>query len=248
MRKFLFHSLAVCLAVALASRTLAQDEPQAIIDKALKAHGGKEKLTKFKATQVKGKGTLSVAGSDIEFTAEGYAQYPNQVKNVLKFEFMGQKVSQTTIVNGDKIVINQNGKDVPITDKIRDETKEQFYAERVSSLLPLADKGYEFAPLGEIKVDGRPALGVKVKSKGHKDVNLFFDKDNGLLVRSESRVFDFTKMKEVDEEKTLRNYKDYEGMKHPTKVVVNHDGDKFMEVEVTELKILEKLDDSNFEP
>jgi hypothetical protein len=55
-------------------------------------------------------------------------------------------------------------------------------------------------------------------------------------------------MKEVAQEQFPRDYKDQAGTKYPSKSLVNQDGKKFMEIEVTEYKGLEKLDDSVFKP
>src|SRR5262249_46855062 len=59
-----------------------------------------------------------------------------------------------------------------------------LYVDRVTSLVPLLkDKSFTLKALGESKVEDRPALGVQVSSTGHPDVSLYFDRDNGLLVK-----------------------------------------------------------------
>src|SRR5207245_430056 len=82
---------------------------QAIIDKAIKAHGGAEKLAKFKAVQTSGKGTIEVMGMTLSFTAEGAAQMPDKFKSALHLEIAGMKVTQVQAMNGDKITITVNG-------------------------------------------------------------------------------------------------------------------------------------------
>ena len=44
------------------------------------------------------------------------------------------------------------------------------------------DKGYELALIGEVKVEDKPAIGVRVSVKGQKDINLFFDKQSGVRI------------------------------------------------------------------
>jgi len=83
----------------------------------------------------------------------------------------------------------------------------------------------QLSALGEIKVEGKPAVGVRVASKGHKDVNLYFDKQNGLLVKIEHRTVDFQSGQEVNEERVLTEYKDVDGRKLPGRVEVRY-GDK----------------------
>ena len=52
---------------------------------------------------------------------------------------------------------------------------------------------------------------------------------------------------EVNEERIITEYgKSTDGIPTPKKVLIKHDGKKFLEAEVSELKLLEKLDDSEF--
>ena len=50
----------------------------------------------------------------------------------------------------------------------------------------------------------------------------------------------------VYEERIVTEYGKTDGVPTPKKVLINHDGNKFMELEVLETKQLEKLDDSEF--
>jgi hypothetical protein len=240
--------LSLCLGVAGSSR--AEDSAQAIIDKAIQAHGGLEKLTSLKAVQAAAKGTMDVMGQDVPFTAETYAQFPNQFKTVIEITIGGMKITQVQRMNKDKIEITVNGMLQPLNDKLRDEMKEQVHAEYVASLTPLKDKdkGYTLTSLAESKVNDRPVFGVKVSSKGHRDVSLYFDKENGLLVRSVHSATDPMSGQEYAQETIHSNYKDFNGIKRPTKEIVNRDGKKMAEVELTDIKNLEKLDDKVFEP
>lgn len=225
----------------------AQEKPRTIIEAALKAHGGAEKLARVKASQMKGKGTIHVLGG-IAFSAEGYSQLPDKVKSVLSFEINGMKFSQVQILNGDKASITMNGQDVPIDDKMKAEMKEQLYAERVESLYVLLESGFTLSAAGESMVAGKPALGVKVVSAGHRDVTLYFDKASNMLVKSQSLVYDPMSMKDVQREKLYSDYREQDGIKSPMKLLTIQDGNKFLEIDVTEYKILDKLDDSIFKP
>jgi hypothetical protein len=245
MRKVLLF--AVCVLAASAGRATAQGDPKAVIEKAIQAHGGAEKLEKYKAVHTKGKGTLELFNMQIEFTTEAHAQRPDKFKSVMEMNLGGMKISMTQMYNGEKFSINQNGMEVPLNDAMKNEVKEQVYAERIGDLLFLNDKDIKLSALPEIQVNGKPAVGVKVSSAGHRDINLYFDKQSGLLVKTEGKTLDAMTMQEINQEKFYSDYKDFDGIKRPTKVVVNRDGKKFMEVEVTELKNLEKLDDSVFQ-
>src|SRR5262249_33308325 len=94
-------------------------------------------------------------------------------------------------------------------------------------------KKFRLAPLGEVAVDGRPARGVKVSREGHRDVDLYFDREKSLLVKTQTRVKD-DDGQEVTEETFLSDYKEAQGTNQAMKVVVQRDGELYVESEVPE--------------
>ncbi len=226
----------------------AEESAKDLLDRAYKAQGGYEKLNKLKATLAKGKGVMYLPGAEVSFTSEGAAQLPDKFKSLLQFEINGMKVTQVQTLIGDKASILVNGNAQEISDKLSKEIKEQVYVEEVTSLLPLKDKNYTLTMLGESKVEGQPALGLKVSSKGHRDVTLYFDKNTALVVKAAYKAYDAIADKEVAQEQSYSDYKDQDGIKYATKSLVLQDGKKFMELEVTEYKVMEKLDAAAFKP
>jgi hypothetical protein len=87
---------------------------------------------------------------------------------------------------------------------------------------------------------------VTVSKKGCKDITIYFDKKTGLIAKVETRRRDLMSGEEVTEERIITEYQEVQGRKTAKKIEVLRDGKAFMEAEVTELKILEKLDDSEF--
>jgi hypothetical protein len=248
MRKYLALTAAACCLAVAAGRARAEDEAQAIVAKAVKAHGGLEKLAKLKkaAFQIKLKGTVHQAGG-IDITMQTSSQ-DGKFKHVIEGEVAGMKFMQTLGYDGKKFWMNINGMDFKLGDekKILAEIKEQIHAEKVAGLLFFKEKGYELSPLGEVKVDGRPALGLRVSSRGHRDVNLYFDKVKGLLVKTEARAIDFMSDQEATEEKILRDYKETDGFLRPSKVSVLRDGKKYLDMEVEEVKVVDTFEDAVF--
>jgi hypothetical protein len=51
---------------------------------------------------------------------------------------------------------------------------------------------------------------------------------------------------EVTSESYFHDYKDVSGVKLPMKQITNHDGAKFLEITITDTKVMEKVDDSTF--
>jgi hypothetical protein len=244
MRLFPISALAVGLVLFATGHARAEDDPKAIIDKAIKAHGGADKIGKDKAVQTKSKGNLALGGG-INFTEETTIQ-PDRLKSVLQLDIMGNAVTVTTVFDGKKAWASVNGQTQELEGKVLDELKESSYLARVGRLEVLKEKGYELSALGEVKVNDKPAVGVRVASKGHRDVNLYFDKESGLLAKIERQAVDAMSGQDVAEERIITEYQEADGVKIPKKAVINRDGKKFIEAEVLELKVRDKFDDSEF--
>jgi hypothetical protein len=110
----------------------------------------------------------------------------------------------------------------------------------------LNEKGIELSALDETKVDDKPALGILVKSMGHRDVKLYFDKSSGLLVKRQQNVLDPTSGKEVSQEVLFSDYQDKDGVKHYRKITAYRDGKKIIDAKVVELEFFDKLEDKVF--
>src|SRR5262249_31010971 len=116
----------------------------------------------------------------------------------------------------------------------------------VATLVPLKDKSYTLSTLGETKVGDRPALGVRVSSKGRRDVNLYFDKDTNLLVKSEMRGKDDQAKMAMNQETFVSNYKDVGGVKEAMKFRMKRDGQPYLDAEIEDIRRQEKAEDSLF--
>jgi hypothetical protein len=244
MRTLLAPALLLGLLLAAAGGARADETPQALIDRAIKAHGGAEKLTKERATQSKSKGTLELGGG-LGFTSES-SLYAGKFKEAVELDVNGQKVTVTTVYDGTKGWVKANDQLTELDDKLLDEMKETAYLNRLGRLVFLKDKSVELSPLGEVKVNDRPAVGVRIVTKGHRDLNFYIDKETGLTAKIERQAFDAMTQQMVMEERIVQEYQVVDGMKVAKKLRVNRDGKKFMEAEVLEIKFSDKLDDSEF--
>jgi len=218
-----------------------------IIKKAIKAQGGEDKLTQFRAGRWKGHGTLILKGQRLPLTLESVYQLPDKYKTTMQFEVQGNKIGVIQVLEGDKGWMSGQGRTLALEGDLLKAFKEEFYSVNVEMLVPLLrEKGYTLSKLEEIKVDGKPAVGVKVAAKDHKDIELYFDKDSVLPVRTVRSTLDAETMQEATAEVIYSGIKEFDGLKWPTKMVVNQDGKKLMEVEITEFKKLDKIQPSEF--
>jgi hypothetical protein len=249
MSRFLALLLSVAVPLTLAPAARAADEPKDIIANAIKAHGGEEFLTKYKAAQSKNKGKINIPGvGEAEFTQDVAYMLPDKVKEAMELKIANQNVSILTLVNGEKMVIEVNGKAIDVPDAAKTAMKEMGHVLGVARLVPLLkDKQYELSIIGEDKVGGKEVVGVRVATKGRKDISLYFDKKTHLLAKMAFRTADPITGNEIEEERIVTEYqKNKDGVQLPKKIALQRDGKDFLEAEVLEMQFLEKLDESEF--
>jgi hypothetical protein len=247
MRATILSLLVLGLFLVATSSLKAQDDLRAIIDKAIKAQGGEERINKHKAGTSKSKGTVDVQGMSIDFTEEAAFHLPNKVRSTQHLDINGKPFTVIVGFDGAKAWLNVNGNDVDEKlDKIADLMKEQVYLSEVTRLTTLKDKKFELSSLGEVKVQDKPAIGIRVASKEHKDINLYFDKDTGLMVKIDHRTVDINTQQEVNEERIITVFQDKDGAKEPKKAIVNRDGKKYIDVEILEINYQDNIDDTQF--
>jgi len=246
MRSLLCGSLVACLHLACSGvlRAEVKDEARAVVDKALKAVGGEAKLAKFKAGTWKAKMTASEGGNDLAITTDGSWQGLNQYHIDAEATRDGRTYAVTFIINGDKgwakrkEAVDEAKEELPMV-------KNGLYAMRAPHLLAeFKGKDFKLSYLGEMKVNDKAAVGVSVAHKDWKDISVYFDKEDGLPVKCEIRQTD-PQGKEITAEFFYSDYKEMDGMKHPTKVLIRFDG-KEATMEFSEIKAKDKVEDSEF--
>jgi hypothetical protein len=228
------------------SRGADQADPKALVDKAIKALGGEEKLAKCKAFTTKGKGTIYEPG-EIAMTEETSWQPPSQYRADMEINADNAKLKLVYVFNGDKAWIKTGERTAEMPKELREAFTDYFYALRLGvNPVELKGEGVKLAPLGEIKIGERPAVGVQVTRKSHKDVNLYFDKETGLSAKAEITTRNVFEDGEVLHEFFFSDFKEFDGLKVYTKLLWNKDGKKYMERELMEFKREDKFADDVF--
>jgi hypothetical protein len=248
MTRFLGVALAAALASGLGGTARAEDDKdaKAILDKAIQALGGEEKLGAVKAATWKAKGKISFGGNDSDFTSETTVQGLDQLRQEFEGEFGGNKVKGVTVLNGDKGWRQFGDNSMELDKDGVANTKRTVYLQMIPvTLLPLKGKDFKVEPAGEEKVGGQPAAVLKVTGPDGKDFKLYFDKKSGLPVKQVAKVAGFMGG-EFTQETTYANYKDFGGIKKATKLEAKRDGERFMQQEVTEFKPVPKVDPKTF--
>lgn len=235
----------------VAGEQAADGEPRAIIDRAIKAHGGMEKLRHFKVVSAKWAGKHKI--ENVFYGDAVYAvnyEMPDKIRFDIEVENpKGGRFSFSRVVNGKtgwqgSARGSRDLKEAEVT-QIADE----LYAHWLASTVPLKDKGFEFSLVGPATVDGKNAVGVMVSCKGRPDVNLFFDEQTGLVIKTERRATDPRTNEEYTAESLYRDHKEFQGVMWPTVRLNRRDGMDLEEnsgrFEQSDFQALDKLEEKS---
>jgi hypothetical protein len=246
MRSLLPPALAAGLVFVAASPAPAQNDARAVVENAVRAHGGADALNRFPASRLKARGTLTLPTGDVAVESESLWQLPDRFKNVIRFDLQGQHFVSTQTAAGDRVSVTVNGAPRDLADALKDELRQAAYVQRLTLLTPLlSDGAFTLTALGESQAGEVPVVGVKVARAGRRDVNLYFDKQTGLLTRIERTALN-PQLQEGKQVTVLSDYRVVDGVKLPARSVVLRDGKRQLETVITEQKLLDRIDDKEF--
>jgi hypothetical protein len=248
MKRFLGAVLGTVLVCGLGSSARADDkDAMAVVDKAIKAMGGEEKLAKIKAATWKAKGKMYFGGNETEITAKMTVQGLDQYRQEFEGEFGGNKIQGITVIAGDKGWRNFGDMKTELDKNGLAAMKRGVYLQIVPvTLVQLKEKGFKVEAAGEEKVGDKPAVKIKATGPDGKDFTLSFDKESGLPVKMVAKVVGF-QGQDVTQETIFSNYKEVDGIKKAMKIENKRDGEKFQDLEITEFKVLDKVDAKTFD-
>jgi hypothetical protein len=163
----------------------AQDDPQAIIAKAIQAVGGMEKVSQPMAILIRVKGTNS-ALKTASFTGELWTQGPDHIKQTLHIALNNLQIHFTQVVRGESGGVEVNGQRHEMDGAARAVLRQSASLDGVSLLVSLLKKKtFTLKSLGPSKFDGRQVAGITVSAAGNPDLNLYFETETGFLVKQE---------------------------------------------------------------
>ncbi|HJZ92219.1 MAG TPA: hypothetical protein VKE40_15190 [Gemmataceae bacterium] len=248
MRKLIGPALVTAIVCALASPARADDKDvTAVLDKAIKALGGEEKLAAAKAVTWKSKGKLRRKDQDSDFTIQMTFDGLDKVHQEFEGEFGGNKVKGVAVQNGDKgWRVFGDMKTELDKDALANQKRTMYLQVVAVTIVPLKGKDFKTKMAGEEKVGDRPAVVIEVTGPDGKDFKMYFDKESGLPVKQTAKVAGLMGG-EFDQETTYGDYKEFAGIKKATKVASKRNGEPFIDSEITDFKVLDKVDAKTFD-
>ena len=247
MSQSALRGLLAALVLAFASQAVrAEEGANAVLEKAIKALGGEEQLSKIKAVSWKTKGTLTFMGADNPISTETTVQGLTHSKQDFEGEFGGNKIKGSSVLAGDKGWRSFAGMIMEMDPEALAEAKRVLYLQMAPmTILPLKGKGFKIDPAADEKIGDKNAKALKITGPDSKTFTLYFDEATGLPVKMVAKVKDF-QGDEFTQTTTYADFKDFQGIKKATKVEAKRDGEKFQVQEVTDFKILDSVDPKIF--
>jgi serine/threonine-protein kinase len=197
-------------------RAADQELSLALIDRAIKAHGGPAALARARVMTRKGTGASTTGPKPTSVEEELTVDLPQRYRRASTREVGKQKYSTVRVLNGDKGWNMAGKKPISMSGPLLKNAREDAYGLWLMTLVPLREEpGFALTPLGEDRVGGQPADGVLVHRQGHEDRCLYFDRTTGLLVKVQRR--DWQAGRVQVRETVFSGYKDFEGLKLPTR-------------------------------
>ena len=242
MRRCVGLAVAACVLVVCGPGRADDKDVKAVLDKAIKAMGGEEKLGKIESFSLKSKDVMVFNGEERESQGETIVKGLDHSRR----EFGSDQFHGVFVLSGDKGWRKFGDQAGEIEGDFLAAMKCGNYMQVVAmTLVPLRGKGFKVESAGEEKVGDKPASVLKITGPDGKDYKLYFDKESGLPVKQFARVMGF-QGQEHDEETTFANYKDFDGIKKATKIDAKRDGEKFRSSEIIGFKVLDKVNPETF--
>jgi hypothetical protein len=247
MTRFLVAVLVSTFAVACGTARADEQEAKAVVDKAIKAMGGEEKLAKAEIIDWSGQTKMTFNDNTNEFKSHVTAKGLTHFRSEMDGEFNGNAFKGMIVLAKDKAWRKFGENQTELEGDALTNQKRNVYLQIIpATLVALKNKEFKLESTADEKVGDKPCAVVKVTAPDGKNFTLYFDKESGLPVKLTALVAGF-QGNEAEQETTFNNYKDFGGIKKATKVETKRDGRTFMEQEITNFKVLDKVDADTFD-
>jgi hypothetical protein len=238
-RCMLFVVIAVVLGAPGRNARADEFKPEEIIDKAIRAHGGEDRLKELSAFSLKDRRIYEKGPT---WNYEVTADLPLRYRSEMKVGPEG-KTRSLIVIDGDNGWLKVTGDDAtPYPSSFLTSMRKNIipYAGPRSILRLRArqrNPQCHISMAGESTIDGHQAVGLRMKLEGGPQETWFFDKESGLLLKSESRTANFEGEETVNVT-TYENYQTFDGFPIARKETSQQDGKPAWTREVIDFKVV----------
>jgi hypothetical protein len=233
--------------IVLAPVLARADDAVAIVDKAVQATANSDlRLRRLESVVRSDRGTLFMPGGDMAVQRTAYLCPPDRVKYDATITTNGQRQAMVITLNGLLAWQQTDGQVQNLlpaqADSIRDGEADAW---ALITLVPLRKKGTTLKTLPAETINGKPAVGITVTRADRPDAQLYFDAASGLPMRVKIKVREpgLETTRQVD----LGEYRDFDGIKLPTRITVSQNGRKIEDWTVQDYRCPDRLDEKVFQ-
>ncbi len=230
-----------CLLIAgLAGAAVQAQTAEELIEKNLKATGGREKIEAVKSFRMTGK-MVAPQGMEIPMVME-YKE-PDKIRT----EATIQGMTMIQALNGKDgwMVAPFMGKKDPEKMSADDVKQAEEQMDSFDMLTKYKEKGHTIEYAGKEDIEGTPAYKLKVTKKSGDVSYLFLDSESYLLVKTNGKTAVQGQVVETDT--TLGDYKPVEGVLYPHSIETQLKGmPGKMSLTFSKVEVNPALDDSRF--
>jgi hypothetical protein len=238
MRRFVLFVGITAVFGASGMRLLAGEPmPEQIIEKAIRAHGGEDRLHELTVFILKDR-VIYEKGPTWSFDVN--VALPSRYRSELK-SGPEDKNASTIVINGDQSWLKRGDKVEVYPPTLLDSMKKNtipYLGPRSILRLSARQKNArcQFSTVGECTVDGHQAVGLRMKLEDGPQQTWFFDKESGLLLKTESRTANFEGEDSVITT-TFSDYQTFDGFPLARKETTVRDGKPASTRELIEFKV-----------
>jgi hypothetical protein len=238
MRRLVGFAYVAVLYLVSGSVVWGEERAALVLDKAIKALGGEERLRNVEAFSWKAKWHRGGTIYESQVTIQGLDHWRHEIRK--------DSFHVLQVVSGDKGWSRSRGVTRKISGQIGDVYelavyKHHVYLDAISvTLVPIKTEGFKYQAADDEKVGDKPASVLKITGPDREEFMLFFDKVSGLPGKEVEKYPD-TYGHPVVKETTFAEYKEFGGIKKATRLEFKTNGQTDHVLELTEFKILDKV-------
>jgi len=241
MRKIVGLSVVGLLLLGLMSSPVSGQDAASVLEKMIKASGGRKALAGIKDQTFSGTFELVSMGMDGAMTF--YAKEPNMVRQDM--EVMGMLITNAFDGEIGWMVNPQTGTTEELPSEAQGEAERGAIGFNFSALLDPAKYGIKYALKGKEKVDEIDCVVLtQTFADGHV-VSMYLDANTFLLYKTVEMALGQTGVEE-EQEVIVSDYKEASGIMFAHNIMIYQAGEEFMNATVTEVKFNTGLEDSLF--
>ncbi len=224
------------------------ERADAVLSKALAAHGGRDKVVLLEKCHLKYKGKTA---ENKGFTLEQWLEFPACCKTIFVFD----NIEKNGRIEGTVVILNRGvswvWNDVQFVREGEVElrsSRDRLHREYLRLLYPILERsgGIEATFKGEQVVKGRPTNWIQVRKRGEIDVNMHFDRESSLLTKLTQDFSDPRLGKTVS--LYFSDYKNIDGLMYPGKTEAWADEKLALQMELVQLQSITEFFKDTFTP